>query len=220
MSHEPHHARERLLNAAVDYVAEHGVTDLSLRSLATAIHTSHRMLIYHFGSKQGLLVEVVRAVEERQREFLTALDVEGGGTLADLSRALFERLADPAMWPTARLFFEMYGQALQHRPGTADLLDSAVTPWLSQGEDLVRRHGIDGDAAPAHARLALAATRGLLLDLLTTQDVDGARAAAEYFIALWQHRTDGGTAEHRTDQDRTAQNRADQDRTAQSGTVS
>lgn len=55
--------RERLLAAAVEHVAAHGVGDLSLRRLAAALGTSHRMLVYHFGSREGLLVEVVREVE-------------------------------------------------------------------------------------------------------------------------------------------------------------
>ena len=38
-------ARERLLAAALEHVAEHGVGDLSLRGLAAALGTSHRMLI-------------------------------------------------------------------------------------------------------------------------------------------------------------------------------
>src|SRR5579884_153975 len=65
-------ARERLLAAAIDYVASHGITDVSLRELAAAIGTSHRMLIYHFGSKEGLLVAIVQRVEEAQREFFAA----------------------------------------------------------------------------------------------------------------------------------------------------
>ena len=46
--------------AAMEYVAEHGVGDLSLRGLAAALGTSHRMLSYHFGSREGLLIEVIR----------------------------------------------------------------------------------------------------------------------------------------------------------------
>ena len=46
--------RERLLAKAVDHVAAHGVADLSLRALAAALGTSHRMLLYHFGSKEQL----------------------------------------------------------------------------------------------------------------------------------------------------------------------
>ena len=66
-------ARERLLAAVLGYVTEHGFSDLSLREVAAAIGTSHRMLIYHFGSREGLLVAVVQAVEAAQRGFLAEL---------------------------------------------------------------------------------------------------------------------------------------------------
>src|SRR5690606_21167739 len=72
--------RAGLLAAAVEYVATHGIGERSLRQIAAALGTSHRMLIYHFGSKEGLLVEVVREVERRQRELLAAL-----GEQAELS---------------------------------------------------------------------------------------------------------------------------------------
>src|SRR5436305_14785627 len=65
--------RSRLLAAAVDYVVEHGLAGLSLRELAAAIGTRHRMLIYHFGSKEGLVVAVVQAVEAEQRAQLAKL---------------------------------------------------------------------------------------------------------------------------------------------------
>ena len=51
----------------MDHFVADGLGDLSLRKIAAAIGTSHRMLLYHFGSKSGLLVEVVRAVEARTR---------------------------------------------------------------------------------------------------------------------------------------------------------
>ena len=60
-------ARERLLTAAVRHALDAGIADLSLRQLAAAIGTSHRMLIYHFGSKAGLIVAVIQTVEDAQR---------------------------------------------------------------------------------------------------------------------------------------------------------
>jgi AcrR family transcriptional regulator len=60
-------AKELLLERVVDHFVADGLGDLSLRKIATAIGTSHRMLLYHFGSKDGLLLEVVRAVEARSR---------------------------------------------------------------------------------------------------------------------------------------------------------
>ena len=55
----------RLLDAVIEHFTAEGLADQSLRRIAEAIGSSHRMLLYHFGSKDGLLLEVVRAVEAR-----------------------------------------------------------------------------------------------------------------------------------------------------------
>src|SRR5690349_1562902 len=115
--------REQLLHAAVEHVAAHGISDLSLRQLAAALGTSHRMLVYHFGSKEGLLVAVVQEVEARQRQALAELSAEPGLSPLEQGTRLWQRLTDPALWPHERLFFEVYGQALQGRPHTTALLD-------------------------------------------------------------------------------------------------
>ena len=66
-------SRESLLSDAVEHFAKNGIGDASLRSIAASIGTSHRMLIYHFGSREGLLAEVVRTVEQQQRDLLATL---------------------------------------------------------------------------------------------------------------------------------------------------
>src|SRR6185369_15571036 len=66
--------RAKLLAAAIDHIAHHGGADRSLRALAADLGTSHRMLIYHFGSKEGLLTAVAREVEARHRAALAGLD--------------------------------------------------------------------------------------------------------------------------------------------------
>ena len=65
--------RQRLLDAAIDHVTTNGLGDLSLRALAGELGTSHRMLSHHFGSKDGLWVEIVREVERRQLDSMRAL---------------------------------------------------------------------------------------------------------------------------------------------------
>jgi AcrR family transcriptional regulator len=177
-------ARQRLLDATVDYVAAHGVADVSLRQLAAEIGTSHRMLIYHFGSKEGLLVEVVRAVEERQRQAIVAFDESLPP--GDQAREMWRRLADPAMWPLERLFFELYGQALQGRAHTTPLLEGIVDDMVVPLAEALMRQGHPPDRARAHARLGVAVTRGLLLDLLATGDRAGVDAAMEAFIASYE----------------------------------
>jgi AcrR family transcriptional regulator len=120
MAEQPGTARERLLDAAIGHVAAHGLGELSLRQLAAALGTSHRMLVYHFGSKAGLLVEVVRAVEARQRAALAAVTEDqelAGLPLAEQMREGWRRFADPALWPHERLFFEVYELAFAGRRG-------------------------------------------------------------------------------------------------------
>ena len=176
--------RARLLAAVIAHLQRVGVTDLSLRELAAAIGTSHRMLLYHFGSRAGLLVAVVQAVEEAQRAFLADLVAESGGSRDDAARALWRRLADPALWPSERLFFELYVQALRGRPGTAGLLDDIVEAWVRPLVADAPRYGLDPAHARDDARLGVAVVRGLLLDLLATGDRAGVDAAFERFLAL------------------------------------
>jgi AcrR family transcriptional regulator len=179
--------RERLLAAAVEYAAEHGLADLSLRTLAAALGTSHRMLIFHFGSKEGLLVEVVRAVEARQRALLAELRADPGlGSLGQM-QALWEHLTSPALWPYERLFFEVYAQGLLGKEPARRLLDEAVDAWLPPVVELLTAQGVPPDEARAEARLALAVTRGLLLDLLATGDLDAVNAAMGRFTDLYLH---------------------------------
>ena len=91
------------------------------------------MLIHHFGSKPGLWVEVIRAVEQRQREVLAEIVPDPALAPADAIRDWWRHISDPALWPNERLFFEVYGQALQGRPGTTELLDGIVEDWLGPG---------------------------------------------------------------------------------------
>jgi AcrR family transcriptional regulator len=179
-------AKERLLDAAVTYVAEHGIGELSLRQLASALGTSHRMLVYHFGSKEGMLVAVIQAVEARQRQALAELAADAHLPTAEQARRMWQRLADPALWPNERLFFEVYGQALQGRPHTTALLDGIVESWLEPLTQLNIARGLSPRQARAGARLGIAVTRGLLMDLLATGDRAGTDDAMEFFIGMYE----------------------------------
>src|SRR3954454_2603013 len=176
--------REKLLDAAIDHIAQRGISDLSLRELAAAIGSSHRMLIHHFGGREGLLVAVVQAVEQRQRDLLDSIIPDPTASPGDAMRAWWRHISDPSLWPNERLFFEIYGQALQGRPGTIELLDGIVDSWLEPGTEINLAFGMDEPTARAMARLGIAVTRGLLLDLLATGDREGVDAAMEAWIAL------------------------------------
>jgi AcrR family transcriptional regulator len=175
-------ARDRLLAAAVDQARRGGIGDLSLRELAAAIGTSHRMLLYHFGSREGLLTAVARAVDEAERS-TTQL---GWAVTPDGARRFWQRISDPQLWPAERLFFELYVQSLLGRAGTEGFARDAVTSWAGPVAGALEGAGADPATARAEARLGVAVVRGLLLDLLATGDHDGVRAAHEQFLRHYQ----------------------------------
>ncbi len=171
--------KDRLLDAAVDYALDQGIVDLSLRELAAAIGTSHRMLIYHFGSREGLLIAVVREVERRQREMIPWESISP----AD-ARLMWERLIDPSLRSQERLFFEIYAHALLGRPGTEGFLEEALDGWIAPMVDSFISSGVEPGEARDLSRLGVAVTRGLLLDLLATGDTAGVTRAYELFTSL------------------------------------
>ena len=163
-----------MLDAAIDYVAAHGIADLSLRELASHIGTSHRMLIHHFGSKEGLWVAIVQEVERRQLAVMAAMEPTPHTPYDEWMRAWWRHISDPSLWPNARLFFEIYGR----------LDRSVVDSWIEPAAELGRRMGIPTSRANPLARLGLAVTRGLLLDLVATGDRKAVDGAMEEWIAL------------------------------------
>ncbi|EQD30523.1 transcriptional regulatory protein, partial [mine drainage metagenome] len=139
-----------------------------------------------------------------QRATLTGIVAEiGDGSAAEIMRRFWHRLADPQLWPHERLFFELYGQALQGRPHAVPLLDGVVDAWIEPAVELARRHGVPTKDARAQARLGLAVIRGLLLDLLATGDRQGVDDAMELHIAsLGADEPDDPDADHPEREDR------------------
>ncbi|SCF17500.1 DNA-binding transcriptional regulator, AcrR family [Micromonospora viridifaciens] len=176
-------AREALLDRCVGFLKECGFSQLSLREIASGAGTSHRMLIYHFGSREGLLIEVVRRIEAEQRVALVSLAAETDDPV-EVSRRFWRRLADPSLAPAERLFFEIYAHALFGRSWTESFRASVVAAWAGPVEELFGQLGFDPAEARRRARLGLAATRGLLLDLLITGDREILDAAADLFAQL------------------------------------
>jgi AcrR family transcriptional regulator len=178
--------REKLLAAVVGVALADGIADKSLRAIAEAAGTSHRMLIHHFGSREGLLVAVIQEVEARQRAALSDLVADppagSGGEPADLGPVFWERLRSPDLAPQERLFFEVYGQALQGRTWARPLLDGVVENWVGPVAAMLEAAaGVSAETARVIARLYVAVGRGLLLDVLATGEDREVDAAMRYF---------------------------------------
>jgi AcrR family transcriptional regulator len=174
----PESARRRaLLEAAYDYVLAHGLADLSLRPLAAAVGSSPRVLLYLFGSKDGL----VQAVLDRARaDELAVLDRvraagEAGGPGAAVE-AVWVWLAAPEHRALVTLWVEGYARALVEPDGAwAGFAARTVRDWLAVLDDV-------GGGDVTDRTLLLAVLRGALLDLLATGDLARTGAAVARFL--------------------------------------
>jgi len=167
-------AREQLLQRIVAEVSAHGLADRSLRDLAAAIGSSHRMLNYHFVSLAGLVEAIVGAVEAAQRAVLVELASAIDDPI-ELARELWHRTSTPELRPFVRLFFECV--ALTGGKGLTD-------PWLSLSAQVGADIGAPVDER--ELRLGVAVTRGLLIDVLANEDATAATEAFERFLEMWR----------------------------------
>jgi AcrR family transcriptional regulator len=163
--------RAELLRAFVDHLLENGLSDVSLRTAAKALGTSPQILLYYFGSKEVLVSEAIAAA----RAEATALLGQ------EIARGRDEPSGSPALWrvwrwfttkeraPFMRLFFEVWGLALQNPTrfeaflaAARDIHELVVGAFVSAGFGRTESQVL--------ATLYLDTMRGLLLDHLLTGD--------------------------------------------------
>jgi AcrR family transcriptional regulator len=166
-------AREaELLEAAYRYVREHGIADLSLRPLAAAIGTSPRVLLYLFGSKDGLVQALLARARTDELAMLEKLRQGHPGTdLAGAVSKLWGWLSDARRRDLLVLWVEGYARSLIDPAGPwGGFARQTVRDWLevlALYQPSGRRHTAAGRA---QRTAAVSLLRGALLDLLATGD--------------------------------------------------
>jgi AcrR family transcriptional regulator len=176
---EPGSARKReLLEAAYRYVLGNGLADMSLRPLAKAIGSSPRVLLFLFGSKEGLIRSLLARARGDELGYLGALRDSRG--MAATGREIWSWLAAPPHRALLALWVEGYARSLLGEPGAwADFGADTVRDWLdllAARQTAARR---DTAAGEDERTLLLAVLRGALLDLLATGDTDRVTRAVE-----------------------------------------
>ena len=179
----PDSARKRqLLDAAYDYVMERGLTELSLRPLAEAIGSSPRVLLFLFGSKDGLVQALLDRARADELALLTEVETRGG--LAEVGRRVWRWLAHPDHRRLLTLWAEGYARSLVNPAGPwADFARRTVQDWLdilAAAQPPRRRRTARG---VVERTLLLAVLRGALLDLLATGDIERTTAAVNAHLS-------------------------------------
>lgn len=179
------HRRPELLAAATEYVLAHGVTELSLRPLASALGVTHATLLRHFSSKDELIVAVLNNI---RTDLIAELDLRTefgtARSTGESLRLVWRRLCEPSEQRQFRLLFELVDYHSRKTDGDHDLITSIVTSWLEAIAESLRRDGWPPEDASALATLILAQVRGLQLDLLVSGDRARVDRALEFSLRL------------------------------------
>jgi AcrR family transcriptional regulator len=175
--------REALTESALEYVFAHGLLNLSLRPLAAAVGTSDRMLIYHFGSKDRLVADVLELANRRLSGGVPDL-AAGARTPRQIVERAWDLMSAPQTDALARLYLELCALSVRDGGQWAEAHRKLRAPWL----DLLHR-AFAGLRLPAKraavlATLVLDTLDGLLLDKLVTGDSARVDAAARAFARL------------------------------------
>ena len=152
--------RELLLHKCLQYFLKHGIANLSLRPLAEAVGTSARMLLHHFGSKEGLITAVMEQARARLQSFFKSLTTDQSNTEStQLMRAFLEADDEQEIPPLhASLVRSADSRAAKPEPVKRYLTETSKS-WM----ELVQRALPKRERRAAMATLSTAVLDGLLL---------------------------------------------------------
>lgn len=177
--------RDELLELVYRYVLEHGITGLSLRPLAAAVGSSPRVLLFLFGSKDGLVRALLGRARSDELDLLDQLkSVSTGSDLGTVAMKVWEWLVADEHRGLLRLWAEGYVRSLLQPDGPwADFAHATVSEWLELLADAQDPGQRSTPSALAERTLTLAVLRGALLDLLATNDHVRTTAAVQRYLA-------------------------------------
>lgn len=180
-----HERKAELLAAILDYLMDKTLAELTFRSLADGLGMSAYVLVYHFGSRDQLINDIVVSIESR-------LDRMRNTDVRDIDRAAWrEFLLDSWQWTMAqrnrhltRLEFEATAQdivAAEPR-GTSQehfrMLHHKTRDWLMV-------QGMPEEFADTDARLFTSTFYGLQFDFVVMNEPEAATKAFELMLTVF-----------------------------------
>jgi AcrR family transcriptional regulator len=172
------HRRETLLHAAVEVAHEQGTAGLSLREVAKRIGVSHATLVHHFATRDQLITEIIERVVT---DALVPPKVDRTRGPEVWLRQLWAYWRSPEGRRFVKLFLSVVGHSLYDDVGSAALRGSIDHRRSRLAEALVEM-GCPVDESSVLADYLTATLRGLLLELLVTDDGERVDAGLELLV--------------------------------------
>ncbi len=124
-----------MLPLVAAYVMQHGLAGMSLRPLAKAAGTSDRMLIYHFGSKDALVAELLAFLAQNFTASLDAAFPQGrAASRRDCALTVMEITGREDFQPFFRIWWDIVAGCQRGDPAylaaAGDIMDQ-LTLWVA-----------------------------------------------------------------------------------------
>jgi len=173
----PESRRDLLLAACTDHVLAEGLIGLSLRPLAAAVGTSDRMLIYHFGNRDGLVAAIVDESTNRSVEYLGALPASRS-VRAGVMR-LWQAYTELPLYACNLIYVQAAASGyLGQEPYRSAVRDSNDR-WAAAMKDWFGRCGAPRSRVDRITRLVESALLGFHVDLATDTPEELARGVRD-----------------------------------------
>ena len=190
MARTPDPLRKReLLDSVVDYLAEQGLADTTLRPMAAALGVSINRLVHHFGSKEELITAALARAIDRQIDVQRKwLQRSPRLTQVELYRRWWKWICrSPRNLALVRLNYEA---ATLETSVTG--LDGAVRAdqigvWRHDVEHRLVAEGLKPERAALEASLIKATFTGLVMDLFATGDTRRLTRALDEWLDRLDH---------------------------------
>jgi AcrR family transcriptional regulator len=175
-----------LLESLIAYLVRRGVADLSLRPMAEAVGTSARLLIFHFGSKERLLVDVLGEMQSRlQRSLNELLVAEPGESRSAPLRQFWDWALKEPNFAQLRVVYQLHILAAQDHRTYGRYLKKNSLNWLELVQVVLK----PAQRSPTLATLIVAVFDGLFIEVMSTGDRRRASAAIDEFITMARKHT-------------------------------
>lgn len=180
--------REAILDAAVDLLAEVGYHGMSLRDVARHVGISHPGVIYHFPSKEALLMSVVQRYETQvgfdldHLEKLDALPVLD--TLLEVTSRLNENpmIIEVECMMMVEASSEIHPAHDHYMRRSERLLSVLKRVWSRLQQD----GKVAATEDPTHlAEIHAAVYNGIMIHWLYDREFDAAKELARYFLSVF-----------------------------------
>ena len=177
--------RDELLDGATAWAFDHGLAQLSLRPLATALGTSDRMLLYYFGSRDQLVLDIAARATTVLVATMPAVDPDrpprSSRAWLDACWALY---TDPAVRPAMSFLFELDALGTREPGNLRDAARLVADAWIATVDRALAALGVASRSRAGLTRVVAAALVGLALDALVADEPERPTAAMAVLTRL------------------------------------